>query len=245
MSTTAERAALREAEVEVLDRIYANPLAAEGDLASWRMEGPGATSFPLGRLRLESTVGPADEGNGHFVLWCPEALPDEVRISWTFTPLREPGLAMLFLGAVGHGGRSVLDPSLAERDGPYAQYHHGDLDALHASYFRRAQASERRFHTANLRKSHGFHLVCQGADPIPSVDQSDGGYRVAVTKAGPLVRFEVDGLRCWTWVDDGERYGPVLGGGHIGLRQMSPLIAEYADLVVERVRVVDSQTSVE
>jgi hypothetical protein len=129
----------------------------------------------------------------------------------------------------------VLDPGLTPRNGPYDQYHHGDLDALHVSYFRRRNPSEIRLHCSNLRKSHGFHLVCQGADPIPSVPQCNGDYRISVTKSGPLVRFAIEDLCCWTWLDDGTSYGPVLSSGHIGFRQMAPLIAEYSELTVNRV----------
>ena len=51
--------------------------------------------------------------------------------------------------------------------------------------------------------------------------------------------FSIDDLPVLQWVDDGESYGPILGGGKIGFRQMAPLIAEYANLqvhVVEKVR---------
>jgi hypothetical protein len=41
--------------------LYENPLASPDDLAGFRMEGDGAVSFPLGRLRLES-VRPAEDG---------------------------------------------------------------------------------------------------------------------------------------------------------------------------------------
>lgn len=44
------------------------------------------------------------------------------------------------------------------------QYHHGDLDAYNVSYYRRRANSERAFHLCNLRKSHRFRLVAQGAD---------------------------------------------------------------------------------
>ena len=32
--------------------------------------------------------------------------------------------------------------------------------------------------------------------------------------------------------DDGVQYGPLLGGGYIGLRQLAPMIGEYANLRV-------------
>ena len=78
MTDPTTLAAHRTATVEVLDECYANPLAGADDIAGWRMEGPGVTSFPRERLRLESTVERDEQRNGNFVLWCPEALPDAV-----------------------------------------------------------------------------------------------------------------------------------------------------------------------
>jgi hypothetical protein len=212
--------------------ILANPLAGPADVAGFVLEGNGALSFPQGRLRLESTR-PADDGqDANIVLWCPEELPADVEISWDFRPVHEPGLCILFFHARGHGGRSVLDPSLAPRTGPYEQYHHGDLDAYHVSYFRRRWESERRFHTCNLRKSHGFHLVAQGADPLPSVLDASGAYRMRLRLADGTVTFAVDDVVSFTWHDDGSVGGPPLRGGAIGFRQMAPMIAEYANLEV-------------
>ena len=211
--------------------LYRNLLAGPGDLEGFVVEGDAAVTFPQGRLRLESRRDPAEGQAANLVLWCPEALPDGVEISWDFWPVREPGLAILFFGARGRGGEGVLAPSLAPRTGPYEQYHSGDIDAYHVSYFRRMWASERRFHTCNLRKSHGFHLVAQGPDPLPSVLDAAPPYRVSVTLSGGRVAFSIDGLRCLEWVDDGA-LGPVLGAGHIGFRQMAPLIAEYANLTI-------------
>ncbi|HEX2856152.1 MAG TPA: DUF1961 family protein [Propionibacteriaceae bacterium] len=211
--------------------LYRNPLAGFDDLDGFVVEGDAAVTFPQGRLRLESRRDPAEGQAANLVLWCPEAFPDGVEISWDFWPVREPGLAILFFGARGRGGESVLAPSLAPRNGPYEQYHSGDIDAYHVSYFRRMWESERRFHTCNLRKSHGFHLVAQGPDPLPGVLDSAPPYRVSVTLRGGRVTFSIDGLRCLEWVDDGA-LGPVLGQGHIGFRQMAPLIAEYANLTI-------------
>lgn len=223
------------AEITVEEVLLDAPLAAADEVAAWPIEGPGVLSFPLGRMRFESTGDPDDGQMANTVVWCDKEWPDHIRVSWDFYPLREPGLAILFFAAVGHGGRSVLDPSLAQRTGPYEQYMRGDIDALHVSYFRRRLPKEIRFHTSNLRKSHGFHLVCQGADPIPTIHQVDPPYRISLVKSGPWVRFAIDDLELWRWCDDGETYGPILTGGHIGFRQMAPFIAEYANLLIERI----------
>lgn len=211
---------------------YRNPLACEADLDGFRLEGPGAISFPQGRLRLESTADPEQGQAANLVLWCPEVFGDGIEISWDFHPVREPGLAILFFHASGSDGRDLFDPALQPRTGPYEQYHSSDIATYHVSYFRRMWASERRFHTANLRKSPGFHLVAQGADPLPGVLDADPPYRVAVRVHDGAIEFAIDDLVVFTWRDADAPGGERLRGGRIGLRQMAPLVAEYAHLTV-------------
>lgn len=215
--------------------LYANSLAAPRDLKGWRMEGEAAVSFPLDRVRLESRLS-LDEGQrANIVAWCPEEFPDRVEISWDFWPIREPGLAILFFAARGREGESVIDDKLAPRSGPYDQYHHGDIDAYHVSYFRRND-TEGALQVCNLRKSYGFHLVAQGPDPIPGIGPTNRPpYRVSVTLYDGEITFTVGALQCFFWTDLGEIGGPRLGSGSIGFRQMAPLIAEYANLTVHRI----------
>ena len=130
----------------------------------------------------------------------------------------------LFFAATGQQGGDLFDPSLAPRTGPYQLYHHGDINALHVSYFRRKAPSERAFQTCNLRKSYGFHLVCDGADPLPGIDDVSESYRVHLVKSGPHVVFGIRDLELFHWVDPGDQFGPVLEGGRIGFRQMAPLM---------------------
>lgn len=206
---------------------YRNALRTMADLHGWVSEGPlRAEESPDGLL----LSGSGDEG--HWVLWGPEEFGDRIRVAWEFSPRAEPGLAMLFFGATALDGSDVRGPHAAPRTGAYAQYHSGDIRTLHASYFRRRWEDERAFHTANLRKSPGFHLVAQGADPIPPVADARGAfYRVEVVHDGPDVSFSVDGLPLWRWTDDGTT-GPRVRGGRIGFRQMAPLVACYRDLEV-------------
>ncbi|MEO3885099.1 DUF1961 family protein [Nonomuraea sp. B5E05] len=213
-----------------MTELYRNALACPEDLAGFRMEGDGVTSFPQGRMRLESRRPPSDGQAANVVLWCPAELPADVRIEWDFLPIREPGLAIMFFHARGRNGADLFDPGLAARTGPYEQYHHGDIDAYHVSYFRRMWASERALHTCNLRKSHGFHLVAQGADPLPSVLDADGPYAMRIDVRGGEVTFSVNDLVSFRWTDDGSVGGPALAGGKIGFRQMAPLIGEYGNL---------------
>lgn len=223
--------------VQYGDVIYENPLSNEKDIEGWRLEGEGAISFPLGRMRMENRRDPKDGQAANIVHWCSQDLPDDVAVSWDFVPLREPGLAILFFAARGRNGEDVFDEKLAKRVGPYDQYHHGDINALHVSYFRRKHAGERAFQTCNLRKSYGFHMVALGADPLPSVPDVEGSYRIEVVKSGPRVLFSINDLRLFEWCDDGEEFGPVLTDGKIGFRQMAPLMADYANLKVVKVKV--------
>jgi hypothetical protein len=160
-------------------------------------------------------------------------------ISWDFWPIREPGLCIVFFAATARrdlfaaSNGDLFSPALKARTGEYEHYHHGEIDALHLSYFRRRWPQERAFHTCNLRKSYGFHMVAQGADPIPPVADANPPYRIELTKRGPLVAFSINGLPVLRWTDDGS-LGPPLAGGKIGFRQMAPLIAEYANLTVCR-----------
>lgn len=221
-----------ERETDGWKLIYHNPLSAARDVQGFQLEGDGAVTFPLGRMRLESTRDEAEGQKANFVFWCPETFPSDIAVEWEFWPVREPGLCILFFAAAGSGGEDLFDPRLSVRAGPYDQYHHGDINALHVSYFRRKWAEERRLHTCNLRKSYGFHLVAQGADPLPGVMDAIGPYRIRVEKLEGTVSLTIEDIRVFVWEDDGVTYGPRLYGGKIGFRQMAPLIAEYANLKV-------------
>jgi hypothetical protein len=221
---------------EKTELLYENPLSGPKDTETFVMEGQGAVSFPMGRMRLDHLADPGEGQKANIVFWCPEVFPDHIAIEWEFWPIREPGLCILFFAAAGKEGENVLDPRLSRRTGEYDQYHHGDIHALHVSYFRRRYEQERAFHTCNLRKSYGFHMVAQGADPIPSVPDAQPPYSVQLVKSGPDVLFSINGLEIFHWTDDGTSYGPILEGGQIGFRQMAPLIAEYANLRVHRIR---------
>jgi hypothetical protein len=217
---------------------YRNALAAPADLEGWVPEGPVGVEQVDGGMRLFSTADEpalAAAGRGdhaHVVLWCPEVFGPDLEVSWDFRPLAGEGLAMLFFAATGSGGRDLFDPALPERTGYYPQYHSGEVSTLHVSYYRRKWPSERRFHTCNLRKSPGFHLVAQGADPLPPIADVDGHYRVRLVKRGPEVTFAIDDLELFRWHDDGGTGGPPLAGGRIGFRQMAPLSAHYRNLEV-------------
>jgi hypothetical protein len=51
-------------------------------------------------------------------------------------------------------------------------------------------------------------------------------------KDGAHIQLQVDGKVIIDWTDVGSRYGPVLGGGKIGLRQMQWTQAQYRNFRV-------------
>ena len=212
--------------------IYQNALSCQEDIQDFILEGQAIVSFPRGCMRLENALSSAEGQKANYVLWCPQDFPADVCVEWDFMPLREPGLCILFFAAMGRNGEDLFDPALAKRTGEYPLYHHGDINAFHVSYFRRKESDERAFHTCNLRKSYGFHLVAQGGDPIPDADEVRAPYRMALVKQGRSIAFYCNELQLFRFEDDGETYGPLLHGGKIGFRQLAPLIAEYANLTV-------------
>ena len=195
-------------------------------------EGDAAVSFPQGRMRMENCRDPEEGQAANFVFWCPKDFPSDIAVTWDFWPIREPGLCILFFSATGDQGQDLFDVSLATRVGEYNQYHSSDINALHVSYYRRKHPRERAFQVCNLRKSYGFHMVAQGADPLPSVSDALPPYAMTLIKCGAEVAFYIRDLPIFRWVDNGATYGPLLGGGKIGFRQMAPLIGEYANLKV-------------
>jgi hypothetical protein len=209
--------------------LYSNTFNSSSSISSWVAEGPLVANISNNTLELSGAGGPDD----YFVYWLPEIFPDRIRISWEFSPIQEPGLAMFFFGATSVTGGSIFDPSLKPRNGSYPQYHSSDIRLLHASYFRRRWPEERAFHLANLRKSPGFNLVAQGADPLPAVEDATGAfYKVEVVKDKREISFFINGLPLFSWDDTKTDTGPVVREGRIALRQMQPLVARYRNLEV-------------
>lgn len=212
--------------------IYENKLSSKQDIEGFILEGDANISFENGKMRMENLRNVEEGQKSNFVFWCPKDFPKNIEINFDFKPIREPGLCILFFAAKGINNEIIFDNKLNQRTGEYQMYHHGDINALHVSYFRRRYPEERVFHTCNLRKSYGGHLVAQGADPIPSVEDVSDSYKIKLIKIENKVLFYIDDLKIFEWIDDGVSYGSILEDGKIGFRQMAPLIGEYSNLKV-------------
>jgi hypothetical protein len=214
--------------------IYENPLASASDVKDFILEGSAHVSFAEGRMVMENARPPEDGQDANFVHWCPEVFPRDIEISWDFTPLRLPGLCILFFGATGLAKDgspiSLFDPRLSLRAGRYEQYTSSDVSYLSLSYFRRRWEEEQRLHLVNLRAAPGFEMLAQGADPIPSEVGIGRTYAIRVRRKGPRVTMLIEDLPVLDWTAPDKCAVP--GAGNIGLRQMAPLKAAYANLRV-------------
>lgn len=232
MNISEELKALNITEAKL---IYDNPLDSKECIKDYKLEGRAKISFENNRLRLENELSETLEQKANYVLWADKIFSENIIISWKFYPIREPGLAMIFFAAQARNGGDIFNKDLNERTGEYERYHHGDINAFHLSYFRRKEEIERAFHTCNLRKSYGFHMVAQGADPIPNVADAKGPYEMMIIKKNAHIIFKINELEILHYVDDGINYGARLKEGRIGFRQLAPMIAEYSNLKVYKI----------
>ncbi|WP_437207024.1 DUF1961 family protein [Planctomicrobium sp. SH664] len=201
-------------------------------LSDWSMEGPGTASIREGKLILETDAAPEgiplEKNPHHIVYWLKRELPADFLIEFLVNPRnRQQGLNIVFFNARGLNGESIFDPALAARDGTFKQYHSGDLNNYHVSYW----AGDRG--TAHIRKNKGAYLVAQGNDLVNGAPQGVP-QQVRIYKRGGQIRVTVDGRPSVAFDDDGVQYGPVIeNSGWMGLRQMGwTRHCEYDDLTV-------------
>jgi hypothetical protein len=211
--------------------VYTNAFDDPKSLEDWRMEGGKSMSIQGGNLVLESNPEKKNADGrctDHLVCWLQRELPPDFLIEFGVKPRdRHDGLNIAFFSARGVNGESIFDPTLQPRDGTFPQYHSGDLNCYHVSYWAGTRES------ANLRKNKGFHLVTSGMDLIGT--GSAGGFQtVRIYKRGGVIRVTVDEILALAWEDDGKQYGPVLTHpGWFGLRQMGyTLRCEYSHVTI-------------
>lgn len=221
---------------QIKETIYENPLSGSKNIEDFVIESskndqPKIT-FNNGKMKLSSDV--------HFLMWFPDDFPDDIAVSWDFLPHNDNGLAMFWFCAKGKDGEDLFDNSLNERTGQYPQYHSGDINAYHVSYFRRNPWDDPYINTVNLRKSYGNEMVAFGPNPIPNVNSEKvkksikQPYRIMVIKCGKFIRVKINDMVVIDLTDN----NPYLNG-KIGFRQMANLVAEYSNLKVRRVELID------
>lgn len=208
--------------------LYQSDLSGPKSIEGWVMEGPGIVEFVDGWMRMSSPIVDG-KPKGHIVHWCPADFPQSFVAEWDCRFVSESGLNIVFFAARGVDGRSIFDPSLPTRDGAFKQYTSGPINCYHISYCASSPEQPGRG-ISNLRKNSGFYLVSNGP---PGIDPGDTApHRLRLIKDGAHIQCQVDGRVFIDWTDDGKRYGPVHGGGRIGLRQMEWSVTRYKDFRV-------------
>jgi hypothetical protein len=142
-------------------------------------------AIEAGRLVLESdtqSVKSESKAN-HLVCWLDREIPADFCLEFSVRPQdRQRGLNIVFFNTRGVGGQSVFDLSLQPRDGTFTQYHSGDLDGYHLSYWAAGRGH------SNLRKNKGFHMLASGEDLIATAPP-DAFQRVQLYKRGGHIRL--------------------------------------------------------
>ena len=206
--------------------IYTSPLSGPDDIGDFIVEGRASIDFAEGYMKLSG--GPGSDA----FLWCPKFFPADVMIEWEFRPAGQSGFGEMFFAVrAALKGADIFGSDVAKRDGEYGRYHSGDINAFHVSYYRRSTPEERAFHTCELRKSCGYHLVAEGADPVPDTS-GDAWYRMCIIKRKTQVSFFINDLKILEYDDDGRSFGDLLTGGAVGIRQQADTQAFYRNLTV-------------
>ena len=207
--------------------LYASKLDTADSITGWVMEGPGLTSCEEGWMEMSSQRPRGPEG--HIVHWCPETFPDRFVAEWEMKILSKTGLCIVFFAAAGPGDEDIFSPIMPQRTGIFPQYTQGGINCYHISYFANTPSAPGRI-TSNIRKNSGFYLVANGP---PGIEPgSDEVHSLRLVKDSGHLQLQVDDRVVIDYTDDGSGYGPPLGAGKIGLRQMQWTVARYRDFRV-------------
>ncbi len=198
--------------------VYQSSFDDSSALKDWFLEGGKKMSVQNGNLVLESIPGTkrSKRDANHLVAWLTKVVPADFLLEFTIRPLhRNQGLNIVFFNARGRNGENIFKPPIKPRTGYFKQYHHGDINCYHVSYWAAGRNS------SHIRKNYGFYRVAVGDDYISSAPE--GSFQtVKIYKRGGKIRVMVDDVVEVAYDDDGKTFGPVLNNsGWIGLRQMA------------------------
>ena len=194
--------------------VYSNKMSSEKLLRGWVLEGKANVEFKDGWMHMYS---PNEEN--HHVYWCPKDFPANFIAEWDAQNYKiDAGLCILFFCAKGLHGEDIFDSSMPKRTtGDFEDYIRGAMNCYHISYYANGRDHPGRL-IANLRKDAGFHLIESSEPGIPI--SYTGVNHLKLVKNGASIQMFVDGRKIIDWVDDGKQFGPILGEGKIGFRQM-------------------------
>lgn len=218
---------LDEIEIVTEDSLFDGEVRARlPEPGQWVVEGKGSATVENGELVLRASLDPADAStwikDGHLVVWPNRVFPENILIEYEIVPYDDgKGLNICFFAASpNNGADSIFDLSMKKRHGHFQNYLWHDMNSYHTSVWA-SPLSKRR--TTNMRKNKNFYLTAVGNDHITG--RGPGPHKVRILKDGGKIRAETNGIVCMAYDDDGERYGPVLGDGYIGIRMMGQSVS--------------------
>ncbi len=213
--------------------LYESKMDSEDSIGDWILEGPGEINFENSKMIMRSQIpDPPDGSTGHFNIWCPADFPENIIVEWDFQPLSDVGVCHIYTAARGKNGEDIFDPSLPPRDGHFQQYINDAINNYYTIYFtNRRMMRTTNFATSWLVKSSNASVMTLGQTAVAPGDKRF--HRMRLIKEGGHIQLFTDDKLCLDFTDPGnERWGEILGGGKISLRQMAVTVAAYRNFQV-------------
>ncbi len=212
--------------------LYASSFDSKASLNGWVLEGPGILEFGEGHTVMSSSKHhPETRQEGHFTFWCKKKFPESFVAEWEFKPIKENGLAIIFFAAAGANGEDIFDNSLPKRTGHYPQYTSQAINGYHIIYFSNLPLYQTGNIVTRMRKANMFHDIAFG--PIGVKPGFKYFHLIQLIKDRAHIQLKVNGKVYLDFIDPGtERWGPILGAGNIGFRQMAVSKGAYRNFKV-------------
>ena len=206
--------------------VYSNDFSSQKKLKGWVMEGKATVEFKDKWMHIYSP----NEAN-HHVYWCPKDFPKNFIAEWDAQNYKtDAGLCIIFFCAKGLKGQDIFDSSMPKRTtGDFEDYIRGAMNCYHVSYYANGRDHPGRL-IANLRKNKGFNLI-ESSEPGIPINYTGVSHLKLIKNEGQILMY-VDGRKIIDWLDDGKKFGPILGEGKIGFRQMQWTHFAYKDFKV-------------
>ncbi|MHC4917316.1 MAG: DUF1961 family protein [Planctomycetota bacterium] len=190
-----------------------------GGSAKWTEYGDCKTANDGDAFRMQDTSA---RSHPDAMIWTKREFEGDFLVEFTFVPHTEGTRAGALFSICGRPrGKNTLAICVGRS---MDTYNHG-IDAYHFSMHRGTTG------LGNARRvGPGLKLLMSGKDPCPTPGQA---YRVSIGRFGPAIFLLIDGKLVHHYFD-AATYGPVLTGGHIGIRHWAGLEASYRDFRVFR-----------
>jgi len=190
--------------------------------------------FGAGDIEFSPEHGLYFQGVGTINMWTKFAVHGSFMVEFDYCPLESPkGGTMLQICGQHPNPISQYDFMCSASWGSMAYYMFG-VRCYHFSFGVRGRV-------CRLRKTgKGFYILTSIPDPVPELDK---WYHLVFVKDQNHLMFFADGKLVQEYFDEGHQ-GPVLDGGHIGIRNWSTHRSYFRNFRVHRIAPVDDDRAV-